>query len=634
MNGKKTPQQVLAESSRRARQLAERTSVERTQKILKRAQKDLNERLALALSRGAGEDQFTIVRMRATLAQLRHATAIVQHGLKTTILDAVEPAAIQASKATLKYLSVAQEAYEHAVVPLRLDEAAMTDAVYAGTRASALRRIMTDPTHPGAPGVLDRYGAHVVKGFEEELSVAVASGASYNQVRDKLIERSPFLKEAPAHWAERVARTESMSLNNAAGLKSIQHAASVFDDMVKILFCPDDSRTGCLVGSTRFAGGVVRAMFRRTYQGPMFRLVTESGRDLTTTPNHPMLTRRGWIRADHLCDGDELICDNREQNASSSSDENRYNGPSTFAEVFDSLAKTNVLERRHGRLEDFHGDGAHGNVDVLRPDDKLRFGNFAPLLKPQAQSIFSSSNNVEFCLKCNALLGAGSRFDADCLSTAANGNARIAQASLDAVLTYGQAPSDLLQRLAADVTPRDFFRRHLESSRMAITSESKSMGLGPCSREPMTLQQLGDESSMGPHRCRDVRHAQPCEIELDRLRFVEVSSFSGHVFNLSTGDGYFTAESIYTGNSDSLDVHGQVRRTSEPFDTWFGSVMAPPDRPNDRASVIPHRLSWPFPDYLKPFSRSRVLQRWRQEGRKGSPPSRPKVSTVKLPDKP
>lgn len=82
--------------------------------------------------------------------------------------------------------------------------------------------------------------------------------------------------------------------------------------------------------------------------------------------------------------------------------------------------------------------------------------------------------------------------------------------------------------------------------------------------------------------------------------------------------------------ADSFAVHGQIRRPSEAFMSWFGSYMAPPNRPNDREVVVPHRIAWPIPPYLKPRSDAEVAARWRKEGRKGGPPGRPTMTTVPL----
>lgn len=80
--------------------------------------------------------------------------------------------------------------------------------------------------------------------------------------------------------------------------------------------------------------------------------------------------------------------------------------------------------------------------------------------------------------------------------------------------------------------------------------------------------------------------------------------------------------------ADSYAVHGQVRRPDEDFESWFGDYEHPPNRPNDREVVVPHRQRWELPEYLEPRSDDEVEDAWEQERRKGPPPERPLMSTV------
>ncbi len=80
--------------------------------------------------------------------------------------------------------------------------------------------------------------------------------------------------------------------------------------------------------------------------------------------------------------------------------------------------------------------------------------------------------------------------------------------------------------------------------------------------------------------------------------------------------------------ADSYAVHGQVRRVDEPFDSWFGQYEHPPNRPNDREVVVPHRARWPLPDYLEQMSDDEGEERWRELGNKREVPERPLMSTV------
>lgn len=82
--------------------------------------------------------------------------------------------------------------------------------------------------------------------------------------------------------------------------------------------------------------------------------------------------------------------------------------------------------------------------------------------------------------------------------------------------------------------------------------------------------------------------------------------------------------------SDSIAVHGQIRRPDEAFESWFGLYQHPPNRPNDREVICPHRISWPLPPYLVQRPDAEIAARWKHEKRKGSPPPRPKMTTVPL----
>lgn len=80
--------------------------------------------------------------------------------------------------------------------------------------------------------------------------------------------------------------------------------------------------------------------------------------------------------------------------------------------------------------------------------------------------------------------------------------------------------------------------------------------------------------------------------------------------------------------ADSYAVHGQIRRPTEPFVSWYGLYQHPPNRPNDREVVVPHRIAWVLPPYLAWKTDGEVAARWKWEGRKGRPPARPVMTTV------
>jgi hypothetical protein len=82
--------------------------------------------------------------------------------------------------------------------------------------------------------------------------------------------------------------------------------------------------------------------------------------------------------------------------------------------------------------------------------------------------------------------------------------------------------------------------------------------------------------------------------------------------------------------ADSVAIHGMIRRPEEPFEWWEGAFMHPPNRPNDREIVVPHRIAWPIPPYLAWKDDAAVAKAWERDGRKGAPPERPVMTTVPL----
>lgn len=81
---------------------------------------------------------------------------------------------------------------------------------------------------------------------------------------------------------------------------------------------------------------------------------------------------------------------------------------------------------------------------------------------------------------------------------------------------------------------------------------------------------------------------------------------------------------------DSYQVHGQIRLPDEAFSWNGGLYQSPPNRPNDREVVVPHRIAWPIPDELSWRSDAEVAAAWRREQRRGAPPPRPVMTTVSL----
>lgn len=236
------PAAVLASNRSAAVGLATKSGLDRLLPVLEKANADLKARLthARGLS-GPGQESFTVAKLESTLLQVRQVLAEVKAGLEKTTLDTGKQAAELAAQSTAAYLRETQAKFKGIHQPLQLKEAMLFDRAVRGTESSLLHRLQGDPKK--GPGILARYGAQVVEKFEGVLQQRFAQGATWDDTRKGLIQESPFLQGAPAHWAERIVRTEVMGAHGAASWEALREADDQLGDMVKILCATFDDRT-------------------------------------------------------------------------------------------------------------------------------------------------------------------------------------------------------------------------------------------------------------------------------------------------------------------------------------------------------------------------------------------------------
>jgi hypothetical protein len=249
------PHAALKQSRIQAADLSTRIGREKLRKMLEKADREMNARLHTdSYLRGAGASSFTATQMKATLAHIRHITGGLAHQMQGLIIGQANTAVDHSVNATVDYLNQAERAFKGVgTQPLALKTAGMLDTVAQGVNASVLRRLASsgedlpgadDEEHPGKEGILSRYGTATVENFEDTLQQGLIQRRSWGDVRGQLVEASPFLQGAPAHWAERIVRTETMGAANRANWETIREADEQLGDMAKILSATFDDRTG------------------------------------------------------------------------------------------------------------------------------------------------------------------------------------------------------------------------------------------------------------------------------------------------------------------------------------------------------------------------------------------------------
>lgn len=131
---------------------------------------------------------------------------------------------------------------------------------------------------------------------------------------------------------------------------------------------------GCVAEGTEVQaiGGLERA-YRLDRSGIMAVIRTRGGRRISITPNHPVLTGRGWIPAGEVQEGDQVVARPREPRVGAASGSDLNQMPALVEDVFAALGKVvpdvPVISASHY----FHGDGEtrDGKVDVVGADGEL-----------------------------------------------------------------------------------------------------------------------------------------------------------------------------------------------------------------------------------------------------------------------
>ncbi len=127
----------------------------------------------------------------------------------------------------------------------------------------------------------------------------------------------------------------------------------------------------CFVGETKVASDsdVVRS-YKHKYNGKIISIKTAGGVQFSCTPNHPILTPNGWIAAELLNNGDNILVTFGEQNVFGGVNPDiKHRFPRIDA--IHNLFNVSGGERAVGVSVDFHGDVATSNVEIVTQERLL-----------------------------------------------------------------------------------------------------------------------------------------------------------------------------------------------------------------------------------------------------------------------
>lgn len=335
-------------------------------------------------------------------------------------------------------------------------------------------------------------------------------------------------------------------------------------------FWTPPTHVNCLPGDTLVAAQGVTGASTRMYQGEVYSITTRGGKQLTATPNHPVLTQRGWVAVQLLNVGDQVVSTVGGDRTLAGDQDSQHAEP-MIEQVAQAFRKAPGVISTEVPLSapDFHGDGTDDEVAVIWTDSHLAGVVDAMLVEQICEPVFDSAGVANDVLA-------------------------------------GQSSGDLL--LVADLTSPSSLvsRRDLDGSLLrAHHGPLNSFGIGATSALHTLLGEYSGDGSAGSGEAFAQRLlGLPGEVALDEIIEIRTDPFSGHVFNLSTADGWFIGNGIVTHNcrcdvaldlSETGDIQDEITALLES-ETVAKAVGADPyDRdPRGRFARDEGRSAKPF----------------------------------------
>lgn len=275
----------------------------------------------------------------------------------------------------------------------------------------------------------------------------------------------------------------------------------------------------CVTGDTLVApGGRIAAVSKRWYDGEIIALTTAEKKYLTCTPNHPILTRHGWLAAGQLIKGSEIICSSSKQGIMAVNHHIK-DMPSRIEQIAQAFGFTDGVATREIPMtpQAFHGDGEGSKVAIIWANR---------LLNDKRNATFSQHASDDFFQH------------------------RVALALLLLML---RPPRELTRRLTcASNSPMGCYRLLLSLLRShQLPFQQFSFPVPPWLNP--TFQQVSTN-----HIARNLMSISqsffriPFVIETDKIVRVERKFFHGYVFNLQTDLGWYISNDIITHNCRCL----------------------------------------------------------------------------------
>ena len=326
----------------------------------------------------------------------------------------------------------------------------------------------------------------------------------------------------------------------------------------------------CFPAGVLVTGPSAEIGYRRWYEGELVVIGMADGQELPVTPNHPILTPRGWVLAGELREGDDLVV-RAGADLASLDVPHEQDVPTPIEDVW-RAASMNRLRSVPVTAKDFHGDTGlrQSNVDVVATDRLLANVRDVIGVQHRAQNIgartrapavldaFASSSDLLLDLIGNDLPsasgmgGRGELFAFRCRHSThtqhsgfrgrSNRQSRISEPTLyytaSNVVPLGHGE----HALSAGVDS-------LEISRRGNPVVPRHDGVSRPRFDAPALERMTNAvSALATERGRDLIERLAGGVKPLRIVDLVRRESAGHVYNLQTAEGWYSANGVIVSN--------------------------------------------------------------------------------------
>lgn len=476
--------------------------------------------------------------------------------------------------------------------------------------------------------LLEPFVRETAERMEEETREGRRKGLSDGEIAERLAK---VAEEVEAGRGGLVAETESQANYGSAQIRLLKTAGfshkiwtTMEDERVRDshvvcgnqgevpmdkpfangLMFPGDPKGGpeevinCFPADTLVEYPGLRSAARRWHSGDMVEVSFAGGNNLAATPNHPVLRSDGvWVPIGQLKKGDNCVGCSLIRHSLGEPDIQSM--PAKIGDVYSSAEEAGYAERIAVRPPDFHGDVTDSDVEIVSVERKLDFNREAASTKQVDQFGFSLANQAVTMLRHSKglpMIGFRPKYR----NEIGGAMGFVGSESIEPLLFRGSTGS----KQSVGLCPPALLDASLGQAgyeRQSVNTQVAGNGSHalPCNVAANNIRVVSGNNPMlgtGEPRFAHGPEFHPCvnqELSQDRLVLMQVRSegaktfatnitlyrvvnikrfhFNGHVFNLDTGEGYYTANGIATQNCRCWLTGGRRipgtghLKASEPF---------------------------------------------------------------------